>query len=155
MKLETTIEFVSGDQVLLRLQAIEIFDDGSGGYGLLTVNSGHFSCTSFPFYFDKLEPFCQAIPKLYIDVKGEIRLGQIYERDFIELKMDKFGHVIVRGEVEESGMGQKLVFCFTSDQTCLPSLVESTKCVMKEIETANKTLHPIRSQLRRLLKGEC
>jgi hypothetical protein len=154
MKIETTIELVSGDQSLIRLQAIELFEDGSGGHGLLTVNSGHFSCTSFPFYFDNLEPFCQAIPKLYNELKGEIRLEETYEHDFIEFKMDKFGHVIVRGEIEESGLGQKLVFCLTTDQTCLPSLVESTKCVMKEIETANKTLHPIRSQLRRLLKGE-
>ncbi|MBA4388364.1 MAG: hypothetical protein C0404_10310 [Verrucomicrobia bacterium] len=155
MKLESTIELLSNDQPLIRLEQIELFDDGSGAKGLLTINSGHFSCSGYPFYFDEFIPFCRQIPEMYKTLKGKTELRLRYERDVIELEMDKLGHVIVRGLIDSGSDQQQLKFHFVTDQTCLSSLVASVEAVVAELEEANKTLHPIRSKLRSLLKGEC
>lgn len=155
MKLETTIELLNGETPLVRLEAIEVFDDGSGAHGLLTVTSGHFACRSFPFYFDDLERFCRDLPGLYRDLRGKTRLSHTYEHDFVEIEMGGQGHVTIRGEIAESGgQAQRLVFSSVVDQSYLPSMVRSAEAAMKEMKAANQALHPIRSQLRRLLKGE-
>ena len=155
MKLESIIELLSNDQPLIRLEQIEVFDDASGAKGLLSITSGHFSCSSYPFYFDEIVPFCREIPRMYKELKGKAELRLRYEHDFIEFEMDKFGHVIVCGLIDSGSDQQQLKFHFVTDQTCLLSMVTSVEAVVKEMEEANKTLHPIRSKLRSLLKGEC
>ena len=140
VKLESTIELMNGEQPLIRIQGIEVFDDGSGAHGLLTVNSGHFSCTGFPFYFDNLATFCREVPLLYRELKGKTRISHVYEPDFVEFEVGKHGHVIVHGEICESGgEEQRLIFCFTIDQSYLPSLVASAESAKKEMDAANRT----------------
>jgi hypothetical protein len=133
VNLESTIELLSNDQPLIRLEQIEVFDDGSGAHGLLTVNSGHFSVSSYPFYFDEILPFCQDIPRMHKTLKGKAALRLEYEHDFIEFEMDKFGHVIVRGLINSESDEQQLKFHFVTDQTCLLSMVTSVEAVAKEM----------------------
>lgn len=134
MKLETTIEMLSSDLPLIRLQQIEIYEDGSGARCLLTVNSGHFSCASYPFYFEDLKVFCLAIARMYKDLKGKARMSLRYERDFIELEMDKLGHVIVHGLIVSNAGEQQLQFHFQTDQTCLASMVKTTESALREMK---------------------
>jgi hypothetical protein len=133
MKLETTIELLNGEQPLIHLQDIEVFDDGSGARCLLTINSNHFSCTSFPFYFEDLKDFCKSIKRMYKELKGNARLSLSYEPGFIELEMDKLGHVNVHGLVIGHGLGQELRFRFQTDQTCLSSMVQTSDEALKEM----------------------
>lgn len=137
MKLESKIELLNYGQPLIRLEQIEVFDDASGAKGLLTVNSGHFSCSSYPFYFDEIVPFCRGIPRMYKDLKGKAHLRPRYERDFIEFEMDKLGHVVVRGLIDSASDQQQLKFHFVTDQTCLLSTVTSVEAMIKEMEEAS------------------
>ena len=136
MLIQTSIEMIEGERPLIRLQGIEVFDDGSGAYGLLSLNSGHFSCHGYPFYFDNLKSFCRGLLRLYTELKGRARLAHTYEHDFIEFEIDKLGHVMVHGEIGDSGGAeeQKMFFAFTVDQSYLPPLISSAKSVLEEMD---------------------
>lgn len=137
MKLTPHLEFHSGDGDFIRLHTIELADDGSEGNGLLTLSSGWFGCKNYPFYFDNLEAFCRDIVVLHRDLKGSVRLAFHYESDFLQLTVDKLGHVLVAGQLNaDAGTGQKLDFAFESDQTFLPQLVAGVEKIDDEIRRA-------------------
>jgi hypothetical protein len=116
---------------------IEKFDDGSGYASLLSVSSGSFSCCAYPFYFDDLKGFTKAITKAYERVEGKGRLGQAYEKDFIEVQVFRGGRVLVAGFIEQnSRQRQELRFEFECDQTFLPGMLQSLAQVAKELGKA-------------------
>ena len=84
MKLRTPIELICEGGALIRLEAIEVFEDGSGACGILIVHSGNFSCTGHLVSFDNLAAFVRSVQRLYKDLKGKARLSHAYEHDFIE-----------------------------------------------------------------------
>ena len=147
MKLESKIKLLSNDQPLLLLEQIELFDDGSGAAGLLTINSGSFTCSKHPFYFEDFIPFCQKIPEMYKTLHGKAELRFRYEQDFLELTMDKIGHVVVKGLVGSTSE-QQLTYNFQSDQTCLVSMVSSVNDTLDEIKEATKILSERRTSVR-------
>ena len=139
MKTEKTIEMLQGETALLRLEEIEVYDDGSGARALLTINSGYFSCTRYPFYFDHLDLFSRQLQNLYRDLKGDCRLGHIYEKDYISLAVDKLGHVTLHGELLETGPTQQsLRFEVVVDQTYLGPFISTIEAAMTDLRDSKR-----------------
>ena len=135
MKLSTTFEFYQDPTHLLRLEAIEKYDDNSGFFSLLTVQSEPFGCTQYPFFFENLKSFCKEVIKLNSKLKGSAGIGPTRDKEFINFNCTALGHIIVSGGLfiyaEHS---QSLKYSFESDQTCLALMAKSAENALLELK---------------------
>ena len=135
MTTETPIILRVSPEHSIEISGIEKFSDGSGYTSRLGVSSGRFSCSGHPFYFDDLKSFTKNITQAYDKVEGKARLGDVFEKDFIEISVLTNGHVTVAGFVVQHGPPhQELHFTFGCDQTFLPEFLKSLKQVAKDLE---------------------
>lgn len=135
MKTKTTIIFGGIAGSFIEISEIMKFSDGSGYESLLSINSGEFSCSNHPFYFNDLESFTKSVGQAYDKVEGNARLGGVYEKDFIELSVERKGLVEVSGLIYDyKEPQQEMHFAFKSDQTFLPELLRTLTQVSKELE---------------------
>lgn len=119
----------------VEISGIEKFGDGSGYGARLSVSSGRFSCLGHPFYFDQLDSFTKSISAAYDKVEGKARLGDIFEKDFIEISVSRDGQVTVTGYiVEYAPPREELRFTFACDQTFLPDFLRALRQVGKDLE---------------------
>jgi hypothetical protein len=121
----------------LRLGNMKLFPDDSGGCCFLEVKSGAFSA-SIDFYFDA-EPwkaFLRDLELLDHTLKGVARLGQTFEKPYIELRGSGNGHITVSGLLLQQGyQDQVFEFEFVTDQTVLgPFLAD-----LREVQRAYVT----------------
>ncbi len=116
----------------LALKKIERFDDCSGYSCFISVRSGWlFAIYRFIFEEQALVSFIDELEQLNMSLIGSATLKPIYEQQFLELKGDGRGHVAVRGNLLEHGAReQRVVFCFTIDQTRLKPLMSDLKVLM-------------------------
>ncbi len=114
----------------LSLSNVERFDDGSGYRCDVAVRSSGFACNR-PFYFhqESLDGFVTSVQVMTSGTPAEATLKPRYEPDFLRLKMNQLGHLLVSGELyEHSRLHQCLKFAFETDQTVLgPFLCELLK----------------------------
>ncbi len=110
----------------LQLELRDVKKIGHDYRCILVVESRGF-CAHRTFYFDEsnLKLFCCDLTKMNRTLAGQAKLKQLFEDDYICLKMAGGGHVIVAGLlVEYSEYAQRLEFRFQSDQTILTPLLE-------------------------------
>lgn len=135
MTADTSIILRINTEQFLEISGIEMFSDGSGYTSRLGVGSGRFSCNGHPFYFDDLKRFTTEITQAYEKVEGAARLGHMWEKDFVEIKVLRGGHVSVNGFIVQHGPPhQELRFAFTCDQTFLPDFLRALNQVAKELK---------------------
>ena len=118
----------SADQ-RLEFRNPEKFSDGSGYRVNLVVYSRGFALER-PFFFEQhpFDEFIKDLEKMDKTLKGSSQLKPEYMPDLIEFKLDKTGHLFVRGEItEHSHMEQSLAFEFMTDQTCLKGFINDLK----------------------------
>ena len=135
MKTKTTVILGGISGSFIEITEIMRFSDGSGYQSLLSINSGEFSCSNHPFYFNDLESFSKSVLQAYDMVDGNARLGGVYEKDFIEISVERKGLVEVSGLIYDyKEPQQEMHFAFKSDQTFLPELLRTLTQVSKELE---------------------
>jgi hypothetical protein len=106
----------------LELRNVEPFAVGAGYSCRLLVRSGGFAGSMlFCFEADALERFLADLDKMDRTLSGSARLAEEREPGFVDLAMSRAGQVSVSGEVFEDG--QRLLFAFGADQTCLRPLI--------------------------------
>jgi len=113
------------DQVL-RLEGMQKFPDGDGYRAKLTVRSGGFGC-SREFFFDvcSLVETLDALRRMDAGQPGSATLRGLWDRDHIDLEMNRRGHVTVSGELFESSEPEQMLrFAFQTDQTVLRPLLD-------------------------------
>lgn len=135
MKLNTTFEFNQDPTHLIKLEAIEKYNDGSGLFSLLTVQSEPFSCHQHHFYFENLRSFCKEVIELNIKLKGSAGIGPTRDKEFIKFKCTAIGHIIVSGSILIYGEhSQSLNFSFVSEQSYLAPLAKSAESALLELK---------------------
>jgi hypothetical protein len=117
------------------IEISEILRFSDGRYqSLLSINSGEFSCSNHPFYFNDLESFTKSVLQAYDKIEGNASLGDVYEEEFIEISVDKRGIIEVSGFiVDYKEPRQEMHFAFKSDQTFLPELLGTLTQVSNEL----------------------
>jgi len=110
----------------LSFRALTRFSDDSGYATVLAVESEPFA-GSIPFSFQphSLKVFLGELRTLNETLRGTATLKPIWERQFVCLRSDGRGHVIVAGELEFED--QQLRFAFETDQTCLAPLIRDVE----------------------------
>ena len=127
------IELRTNDNTkVVRLSQVEKFKDGSGYRSNLTVVSSGFSCQR-QFFFDDVA-LGDAVPTLRdmaANLEGECIIKGQWEDDFLQLSVNRMGHVQVSGEIfEHSEFGQRLKFAFRTDQTVLLPLAKGLQMLL-------------------------
>ena len=132
---DTPVIVKANPEYFMEISGIEKFDEGSGYRSRLSVSTGRFACSDHPFYFDNLKGFAKNLTHAYDKVEGKVRLGHIYEKDFVEISVLSNGHVTVAGFIVQHGPPhQEMRFAFECDQTYLPEMLAALKQVNKSLE---------------------
>ena len=106
---------------------------GDEFHSSLTVRSGDFAC-ELPFIFsrDSLGSFRSELVAMVRTLLGDTVLRHPYEDSWLRLAATGHGHVVVTGELVESGEHpQSLAFEFHTDQMCLPGLVSDVEHLLQ------------------------
>jgi hypothetical protein len=119
----------------LRLGNVQLYSDHSG-YCFLEVKSGAFSA-SIDFFFDAepWETFLRDLELLDSTLNGVAKLGQFFEKPYIELRGSGNGHITVSGLLFQEGENQRLEFEFVTDQTILGPLLADLREVQRAYAT--------------------
>ncbi len=96
----------------------------------ISVNSDGFCAnTDMDIDIKQFVAFVDALSALYSSLTGSAVIREPYgEQQFIEFRADRFGHIVVRGELSSNGrkgFAQKLTFENCIDQTYLPGFINS------------------------------
>ena len=83
-----------------------------------------------PFYFSPLSGVLSDLESLNSTLQGKVTFTEDYEDSEISFECDKFGHVIVTGELYlHSEHYHALKFSFETDQTSLAPFIRDLKTV--------------------------
>lgn len=89
---------------------------------------GFFSAS---FLAGEIKAFHWDVAKLYESQTGQAKFRTLEEQLSIDLTSDGLGHIQMTGSAEDQpGVGNRLAFVFTFDQTQLQSLVQSLTKVL-------------------------
>jgi hypothetical protein len=115
----------------LRLSNVEKFKDGSGYRCDLAVRSGGFVCEqAFRFHDQHLAEAIKSIREMIGGLPGEAVLKELWEKDFIQFKMNRLGHVVVSGELfDYRELPQSIKFAFRTDQTVFGPLLRDLTAI--------------------------
>lgn len=92
-----------------------------------------------PFYFSPLSRVLSELESLNSSLTGKVTFSEDYEDNAISFECDKFGHVIVEGELYlHSEHYHALRFSFETDQTCLAPFIRD----LKKVAAANSDAYP-------------
>lgn len=87
----------------------------------------------FDLRTDELDAFYHDLQTLYDNLSGTAALKTLEDQVSIILTCDTKGHIEASGFLrDQPGMGHKLTFEFTLDQTYLPQVLEGLGMVLKE-----------------------
>ena len=149
MKYYEEITIYVDEGTYLKISEIEKFEDGLSEYAAkLDLRSFGFGLSNYQFYFNDLGGFVSELSNSFIGLSGLIKLGHMFESDFISFDFKKGGHVMVKGIfVRHSNNTQKLEFEFEIDQTYMKSFVDKFNIARNALDKIklkdlpNKSIH--------------
>jgi len=98
---------------------------------LVHVTSGLFSGeSSFCIAAEALKKGVHELQSIYKLLIGEFTLHDYDSDDFIAFEMQKYGHIVIRGQVGGSHSSQYLVYKFHSDQAGLKQIIDDLNCLL-------------------------
>ena len=118
---------------LSRLHDADDYWDGNWLHSQIEVRVGGFSaCYPGALRVDEFESFHQELASIYEILKGKAGFWSMEEWLSIDVKGDGRGHFNARCEAtDEPGIGNKLKFQLTFDQTEIPGIIRGLQSILE------------------------
>ena len=85
---------------------------------------------SFSFVKDEVSTYIGQLTKMHSDLTGSIEINDSESDSNIVLKMTKYGHVLVHGQIGGTHTENYLTFNYETDQTVLPGFINFMKSLL-------------------------
>lgn len=97
----------------------------------IKIKSGEFSgASNFCIARENIVSIIENLSEMYTELKGYCEINDCDSDANIKMKMDKYGHVFVFGQIGGSHEEHSMKFRFNTDQTVLNRLIKMLKTIL-------------------------